>query len=288
MLLTYAKRRKAVKYNRRKGYEIQLVKKMERLVGVENNGIIDLNTVEAVALWQQRNGLDVDGKIGPKTLAAMEKSFPKKPDEPPVLDFMVEPDSDLEPVVLDRIENGRKALRRKSKDNNQKYQSTPRVASSVNGITLHQMAFSRGNQIGKYDKVTAHYIVTPGGAIAQLHDITASLWSSNHLNRFTVAVEFAGNFRNSKGLWGGRFSPNYLTPRQVTAGRHLLKHVRDVHGIKKVYAHIQGRGADRANCCGPEIWKSIAAWAMSPGGLGFEDTTAETYGPGWPIPKKWL
>jgi N-acetylmuramoyl-L-alanine amidase/Putative peptidoglycan binding domain len=286
MFLTYSKRRKAVEYNRRRDYEDELVKKIQRMVGAESDGIIGRRTVKIIALWQQENGLAVDGKIGPKTLSAMKKALPKA-DEPLSLDFIVKPDPGLKPVVLNRISEGRKALRRKSRDNNQDYQSRPRGPSAVTGITLHQMAFSRGDDVAKYDKVTAHYIITPGGLIAQIHPITASLWSSNALNRFTVAVEFAGNLRNTKGRWGGVHSPNLLTPQQVTAGRFLLKHVRDTHGIEKVYAHVQGRGAGRANCCGPEIWKNVAEWAFASGGLGFNSTVNETYGAGWPIPQKW-
>ncbi len=287
MLLTYSKQRKAIQYNCRRGYDEKLIEQIQQLVGANVVGAFDRPTVLAVALWQQVNGLVVDGKIGTKTLPKMKKGFQKKADDPPTLDFLIKPDTSLKPVVLDRVEKGRKALRRKSLDTNQRFKGNPRPASDVTGITFHQMAFSRGNDVGKYDKVTAHYTITPDGVIAQIHDIATSLWSSNALNRFTMAVEFAGNFRNSKGLWGGKFAPNHVTPEQVAAGRHLLKHVSENHGIKRVYAHVQGRGAGRANCCGPELWKNIAQWAIGAGGLLFEDTTTETYGKGWPIPAEW-
>jgi hypothetical protein len=291
MLLSFSERRRAIIYNHRRGYDTELVSRMQRLVGADDDGIIGPRTVEAVALWQQRADLTADGKIGPKTLAEMESAWsgtgtsPEDATTPP--SFLVEPDPQLTPILEDRIAAGHKALRRKSKDTNQRYQGKPRAAARVNGIALHQMAFSRGDDIEKYDKVTAHYVITPDGGLAQLHDLTIQLWSSNHLNGFTVAVEFAGNLRSAKGRWHGTRAPDVLTPQQVAAGRFLLQHMRDTYGIKKAYAHIQGRGAGRANCCGPEIWKSVAQWAIDPGGLGFQDTTHETYGPGWPIPDTW-
>jgi peptidoglycan hydrolase-like protein with peptidoglycan-binding domain len=118
MLLSYSQRKKAIEYNRGQGYDEALVKKIQRLVGAEDDGSTGKRTVEAVALWQQANGLAVDGKIGPTTMKAMEKAFPADEEQKPALSFLVEPDNDFRPEVLDRTIEGAKALRRKSIDNN--------------------------------------------------------------------------------------------------------------------------------------------------------------------------
>jgi peptidoglycan hydrolase-like protein with peptidoglycan-binding domain len=287
MLLTFSQIKKATEYDRRRGYDEALVKRIQRLVGTDDDGSIGGRTVEAVALWQQANGLEVDGKIGPGTMAAMEKALPADPNKKPAAGFLVEPDAGLKPELLDRIAEGGRALRRKSIDTNTDYQGLPRSAAGVDGIVLHQMGFSRGDEVEKYYKVTAHFIVTPSGAVAQLHDITASLYSSNYLNRTTVAVEFAGNLRNDRGAFQGGYSPTLLTGAQVAAGRFLLDHVKTTYGIRKVFAHRQATGPRRANCCGPEIWRSVAQHAIDSGGPGFEDTTAMAFGDGSPIPDTW-
>ena len=168
----------------------------------------------------------------------------------------------------------------------------PRDASQIDGVTLHQMGFSRGSDPKRYDKVTAHYVVLPDGAVYQLHDHTERLPASSSLNGRTIAIEFAGNFpsragsTDPKAFWSGsKFGMDQLTPEQVLAGRALLAHLQKTAGVRNVFAHRQG-GAKRENDPGPDVWREIAGWAVQTQGMGWG-------GPGWsigngkPIPDAW-
>lgn len=286
-MLTKEAIKQAIHYNRRRGFDDKLIEKIQRLIDAKVDGIIGPKTVGAVAVWQQAQGLKVDGKIGPNTLRKMneqlnddENAYFRKP-----LSFVVAPGDDFTPSIIDRIKKGERALEQKAEDQNDLFQGQPRDESIVDGVVLHQMAFSRGNALHKYDKVTAHFFVTPAGEIAQIHPFSAFLYASNALNSNTVAVEFAGNFRDDTGRFWGNFAPNYLTARQVTAGRYLLEYLNTNHGIKKVFAHRQGTGGRRANCCGPEIWKNIAQYAIA--NLNYDDMSNHTSGAGPPIPDSW-
>lgn len=162
-----------------------------------------------------------------------------------------------------------------------------RSASSVYALVLHQMAFSRGSNLAKYDNVTSHYVITPDGKISQLHPVSAYLWSSNGFNAGSVAVEFAGNFPNTKGkCWSAaRFGCHEVTKAQVETGRFLLKHLQQTIGLTHVLAHRQS-SRSRANDPGPDIWFNVGQWgirnlALKDGGNGF------SVGSRQPIPDSW-
>ncbi|MEA5552823.1 peptidoglycan recognition family protein [Anabaena cylindrica UHCC 0172] len=162
---------------------------------------------------------------------------------------------------------------------------------NVYALVLHQMAFSRGDDIKKYDRVTAHFIITPNGAIAQLHPISAYLYTSNGFNKHSVAVEFAGNFPSIRGKCWQPKPPakshgcHTLTSAQITAGRFLIQYLISKTGLTHVLAHCQS-SATRANDPGPDIWYHVGQWAvenlgMKDGGAGFK------VGNGSPIPDSW-
>ncbi len=162
-----------------------------------------------------------------------------------------------------------------------------RDAKRVYALVLHQMAFSRGSGVKKYDTVTAHFIITPDGKIAQLHPVTAYLWSSNGFNKYSVAVEFAGNFPNTKGRCWKRekFGCHALTPAQIEAGRYLIKYLISTIGLTHILAHRQSSGS-RENDPGPDVWYHVGQWAIEnlglrDGGAGFK------IGDGHSIPDLW-
>ena len=189
-------------------------------------------------------------------------------------------------MYSNRIAEGQRALARKAKAQGKKFQGRDRPIEQVTGIVLHQMGFTRGDAIEKYFPVTAHFVIAPNGDTAQLHGLEESLWSSNALNKFTCAVEFAGNFRNDKGRWWRGGGEDRLTTAQIVAGRDLLRQVASSYGIRHVYAHRQGAGKNKSNCCGPEIWYEVAEWACENG--IYENTSYEFYGAGSCIPASWI
>ena len=156
----------------------------------------------------------------------------------------------------------------------------------VDAVVLHQMSFSRGNDLLRYKKVTSHFVIAPNGAVGQLHPVNARLSSSHGFNGRSVAIEFAGNLQSAKKRWWrpDEFGRDYLSPAQVESGRRLLRHLHTL-GVRYVFAHRQSF-ADRQNDPGPEIWSKVGEWAiaelgMSDGGPGYFIDT------GYPIPNEW-
>ncbi|WP_304454939.1 peptidoglycan recognition family protein [Nocardiopsis sp. YSL2] len=165
----------------------------------------------------------------------------------------------------------------------------PRPADTVYALVLHQMAFRRSPRRGpgRYDKVTAHYIITESGRLAQLHPVTTYLYASNGFNSGSVAVEFSGNLPSVRGrCWSpDTHGCHELTQAQVSAGRGLLRHLVREIGLTHVLAHRQASGS-RTNCPGPDIWYNVGQWGVDE--LGLKDG-----GPGFhlkggnPIPDEW-
>ena len=162
-----------------------------------------------------------------------------------------------------------------------------RAPGKVYALVLHQMAFSRGSDSTRYDRVTAHFAILPDGKILQLHPVSALLWASNGFNAGSVAVEFAGNFPNVKGrCWAAdRFGCHRVTDEQIMAGRYLVDHLIRTIGLTHVLAHRQSSGT-RENDPGPDIWYHVGQWAVQTrglrdGGPGFK------VGTGNPIPEMW-
>ena len=157
---------------------------------------------------------------------------------------------------------------------------------AVDAVVLHQMGFSRGNDLTRYRKVTAHFVIAPDGGVAQLHPVSARLSASHGFNGRSVAIEFAGNLRSADGGWWrpDTYGRDWLTEAQIESGRRLLVMLRRA-GLQYVYAHRQSE-ASRGNDPGPDIWAHVGEWAldrlrMSDGGPGY------AIGTGSPIPDAW-
>ncbi|MGX5821012.1 peptidoglycan recognition protein family protein [Chitinophaga lutea] len=166
---------------------------------------------------------------------------------------------------------------------------SPRKLANIDGIVLHQMAFSRGNDLNRYNEVGAHYIVMHDGKIGQLFENTAFLNASNGFNSRTVAIEFAGHFPDENyNWWKGNSSRTLLTPAQLQAGRCLVKQIKaDVPSVKHIYAHRQSSG-DRSNDPGPDIWLGVGQWAISQLGLSdVKNGVAQIGNGGQAVPAGW-
>jgi len=69
----------AVDYNKRRGYSTAEVKLAQRTIGAAEDGRWGPQTVTKIYCWQNHNGLVADGKLGPKTWAAIQTSWEQRP-----------------------------------------------------------------------------------------------------------------------------------------------------------------------------------------------------------------
>ena len=154
-----------------------------------------------------------------------------------------------------------------------------RDPKTVYALVLHQMAccFAPKDPLKRFLTIGAHFAIANDGRILQLHPISSLLWASNGFNARSVAVEFAGNFPNTRGKWwkGDTYGMNRPTPAQITAGRQLIRYLMRTMGLTHVLAHRQSSGT-RENDPGPDVWFDVGQWAVNT--LGLKDG-----GPGFKI-----
>jgi len=164
-----------------------------------------------------------------------------------------------------------------------------RDPAKVDTLVLHQMAccVRRKDPLRSYLSIASHFVILADGRILQLHPINRNVWASHGFNGTSVAVEFAGNFPDTRGKWwrGETFGRDRPTAAQFEAGRALVRHLKNTMGLRRVVTHRQSYGT-KENDPGPDIWREVGQWAvdrlgLSDGGHGFK------IGSGKPIPDAW-
>lgn len=225
-----------------------------------------------------------------------EPRDPYVPDPLDPIDWGASVDPGIDEPILDRIAEGEAALAAREKRSGKRISKGRRDMGLVDGLVLHQMSFQRGNDPERYFGVTAHYIILPNGQIVQLHHEDEYLNAANNFNRYTISVEFAGNFPNASGNWwkGDKFGRDQVTQEQIAAGRYLIDHLRNrlpqigSPGLAYVYAHRQSDD-QKGNDPGPDIWYHVGEWALRNRGLEESPTGDPDFavGDGRPIPDSW-
>jgi hypothetical protein len=167
--------------------------------------------------------------------------------------------------------------------------NTPRPLDQITALVLHQTgapSARAGNDPARYRGVRSHFLITPDGSAVQNHDATVYLNASGRLNRFSLAVEFVGNFRSERNTWwkGDQHGRDQLAHEQVATGRWLVLYCREFYGIVDVLNHRQS--AKGKNCCGPDIWYHVGQWAVDVLGMGDGGPGYHVQG-GAPIPDAW-
>jgi outer membrane protein OmpA-like peptidoglycan-associated protein len=164
-----------------------------------------------------------------------------------------------------------------------------RDPKKVYALVLHQMAccFKVKDPLTRFLKMAPHFAILPDGRILQLHPILSLTGASNGFNPGSVAVEFAGNFPDTRGKWwhGAENGQNQVTPAQIEAGRYLVRYLMRTMGLKVIVAHRQSSGT-RDNDPGPDIWYHVGQWAIDTLGLKDGGPAFKT-GTGNPIPDLW-
>jgi hypothetical protein len=67
----YVEAEPGLTFNRQQGYDGRTITVFQALVGAPTTGIWDVATIQRVMVWQRRQGLTVDGMVGPDTLRSL-------------------------------------------------------------------------------------------------------------------------------------------------------------------------------------------------------------------------
>jgi hypothetical protein len=242
------------------------------------DGAFGPDTEQAVRAFQKAAGITVDGIVGPGTWAALEATIESTDDKgPPIIDI--------------RKDHGHPRLYSKSRSPRSWTGSGDRV---VRGVTLHQTGIRLSERPRRWYTLNAHIGVLANGTILIVNDPLDFIWHAQGLSRFTIGIEFNGNFEGVRGrpdtLWKGGGGPHFLTPAQLKAADTLfewLKQMFDDNGSKweVVHAHRQSSKYRRSDP-GSEIWQKV--------GIPWRDHLGATdggpvyrLGDGRAIPKEW-
>lgn len=76
-------------------------------------------------------------------------------------------------------------------------------------LVWHQTDCEMGERPARYDGVPVHFVVTSGGQIIQLHDVTELLWAAHALNATGISIEVEGHFEGIEGDTGDASYPDY-------------------------------------------------------------------------------
>lgn len=61
----------AIRYNKARGYSVEVIRQIQQVIGVNDDGVIGGATIRAIATWQAQQGLAADGKVGDATFARL-------------------------------------------------------------------------------------------------------------------------------------------------------------------------------------------------------------------------
>lgn len=246
----------------------ELIRQFQQRQGIGDTGIVDSRTERRLLEVRARHSSPANtSALRLNTTAAVLSEASRR-----IIDYTAEVPLT---ACMNRVDDERRRrgydYRRRRAD-----QRDPRLIKS---LVLHHMAFTRPSQTAEAHKcVNSHFIILRDGSIYQLHPISAHLWASHGFNPRSVAVEFAGHFRNERGR-----GPDIPTQAQYEAGRFLVKYLVHVLGIDKVLTHRQS--STKSGDPGPDIWYHVGEWSMQ--NLGITDTTQVRIGEGSIIPQSW-
>lgn len=243
--------------------------------------------------FQAKEGLTVDGIVGPKTFAAAEAALGHDK-EPPV---------DAHLTVVGGIE----VWDYRDEAPHPSNYARERPWSDISGVMLHRTACILGENPKRWLPVNAHVGVTMGGRIILMHHWTDLIWHGHSPSPWTIGIELDGNPEGKLGYhWKPGGGPHDCTDAQVQACSvllGLLTHGFITHGqiIRYVVAHRQS-SKDRECDPGWQAWQKVAMpWMTITGAIpgpreGHPPTagltlpvgaSGDTWGTGFQIPTEW-
>lgn len=171
------------------------------------------------------------------------------------------------------------------------YRVRLRDPSSITQIVVHQMgcAGSWRPDSSMWAKVRAHYVCRFDGSVLMNHRPEVRMrYGCGVANRYSINIEHQGNYPSDKGAWymGDKYGRDEVLahPEMVRASRELIRSLVAAYpSIRRIVPH-RVLTANRANCCGPDLWTEVGEWAVRE--LGLRCDHAPIMG-GLPIPDMW-
>jgi hypothetical protein len=260
------------------------------------DGIFGVSVDVATKKFQADAGLDVDGVVGPDTLAAADTTFRAGTSSRPTVDA-------VRPTLVDGVE----VWDYRDVAKPPKNYSRLRAWSEISGVMLHRTACVIGETPTRYLPVNAHAHITMGGRLVLAHAWDKMIWHGHGPSPWTIGVEIDGNPEGKPGYWwkpGG--GPQDVTDAQVQAAGVLFKLFQEAfekNGQKILYlvAHRQS-SSDRECDPGWATWQKIAVpWMNQLGAIpgpreGHPPTeglalpvgyAGDTWGSGLQVPREW-
>lgn len=170
-----------------------------------------------------------------------------------------------------------------------------RDLKDITAVVTHQTSVQRS--AGVFDRrahlITCHIAIGPTGLWYLVHPLDAYLPAADLANRFSVSIEFSGNFEGHpcRGDFykPSKFGRSTLTDMQRLRGRQVLRWLQSqLPSINSCFAHRQfrtGKKAPKTLDPGWEIYGQINTWAKDE--LGWALRPDWTLGNGSPIPSSW-
>lgn len=306
--------RTALHYNRTRGYTKAQFQAIQEAVGLVPGDKWVPETIRAIAAWQGASGLRPDGKVGPKTYAALDASsrpMPVPTVPAPIAKENVFTLDGVKVFDLRSTQPDPPALVRgvqKCKVRNGKVVRLD--VSKVTGITLHQTAsnFSATRfDAAKYPDphralaerakgVACHVMAFEEGFLAWPNPLDWYVYHGNGLSSFELGIEIEGDLPGLERL--RKPDQDFVTDKLVKAGRAGMKLLVErgrAMGmpIEFVHAHRQSSPTRKADP-GETLWHEIVlGYAVPVLGLKTEpariwiSTSKKASGPGRPIPREW-
>lgn len=283
----------ALSYNRKRKYPTATVAQIQRVVGVESTGEWNEATVAGVREFQTDHALDSDGKVGPGTLAAIQRVDALDDDddheaeelelatsiEAPV-NSVTEPTEPLEQLRqwcgANRFElhdyrdlNTWPRKKTYSKDFGyplDKSRAAPpkggirRDWTAITTFMLHTTAVS-GMTAKRGVGIPCHLYLPKEDAVVLCHELELLLYHGHAGNKFSVGLEISG-------------VSEWDNPNQIDRAKALLRYFqaqrrRALGENAKCYvmAHRMSHES-RVKDPGKRIWQDVGEWAIDE--LGFE------------------
>jgi hypothetical protein len=277
----------ALVYNNNLRYPQATIERIQRVVGIEPTGTWNEETVENVREFQEAMGLSADGKVGPRTLAAIEAADRIDDDEdhsseepPPASSDESTPGAPLEQlrqwcadarVELVDYRDLQQWPRRKMYPKEfgyprDKSRAQPprggirRGWSMITTFMLHTTAVA-GMTAKRGIGIPTHLYLPRENTIVLCHELELLLYHGHAGNSFTVGLEIAG-----ESAWD--------SPSQVERARALLRYFQVTRRMMlgaDAKCYVMGHRmshSSRVKDPGKQIWQDAGEWAIRE--LGFE------------------